>query len=235
MFTGLVQGLGQLTCLNDLQVKIQGLNHQPLSFLGHLAIGDSVAVDGICLTVESFAGGGFVAATSPETLRRTTLGLGANAGSPTLVNLEPSLRVGDKLGGHFVTGHIDGVGALVRSLATATSWELDFEVKSPGVARYIVSKGSIAINGISLTIAHCTPQGDHFQVAVIPHTYGATNLQYLQPGDPVNVEGDILGKYVEKLLQVPGSEATPIAPVPDAINAHFLTAHGYDLRGADSG
>lgn len=240
MFTGLVQGLGHLTFLNDYQVQIHSLGGQSLDFLGSLALGDSVAVDGVCLTVESFLGAashgrnpqgqgwsGFIAATSPETLRRTTLGQSSPGHGPRLVNLEPSLRVGDKLGGHFVTGHIDGIGSLMSAEPTATSWVLRFQVESPGIARYLVPKGSIAVNGISLTVAQCEPRGESFEVAVIPHTFAATNLQHLRSGDGVNLEGDILGKYVERLLQFP-SEKGPHGSPPDLdISPAFLAEHGY--------
>lgn len=222
MFTGLVRGLGRLSFLSEYQVKIQGLDQLPLDFLGSLALGDSVAVDGICLTVESFVGGGFIAATSPETLQRTTLHRAAQAGEAIVVNLEPSLRVGDKLGGHFVTGHIDGVGQLVSATATARFWELEFAVPSPQMQRYIVPKGSVAVNGISLTIAQCSPSGDRFTVAVIPHTYQETNLQHLQAGSGVNLEGDILGKYVEKLLGYGGGDTA----------GHGMAGHGADGHGA---
>ncbi|MEB3163347.1 MAG: riboflavin synthase [Prochlorothrix sp.] len=231
MFTGLVRGLGHLTFLSEYQVQIRGLSPAPLDFLGSLELGDSVAVDGICLTVESFVSGGFIAATSPETLHRTTLQQAIQGGEAVVVNLEPSLRVGDKLGGHFVTGHIDGVGQLVTATATDRFWELEFAVPSAAVQRYIVPKGSVAVNGISLTIADCSPTGDRFTVAVIPHTYHETNLQQLQGGSGVNLEGDILGKYVEKLLGYGGAGADRSGrsgeSAPTAIDAAFLATHGY--------
>ncbi|MGA1624597.1 MAG: riboflavin synthase, partial [Prochlorothrix sp.] len=166
----------------------------------------------------------------PETLKRTTLHTAAVASESVTVNLEPSLRVGDKLGGHFVTGHIDGVGHLVSATATEQFWELEFAVPSAQVQRYIVPKGSVAINGISLTIAQCSDVGDRFTVAVIPHTYHETNLQHLQAGSCVNLEGDILGKYVEKLLAVGAGGAARSNPGSDplnAIDAAFLATHGY--------
>jgi riboflavin synthase len=186
-----------------------------------MALGDSIAVDGVCLTVETALANGFVATASPETLSKTTLGLQATR---ALVNLESSLRVGSKIGGHFVTGHVDGIGSLVSAIATDTSWELQFQVKAPEVARYVISKGSIAVNGISLTVADCSPKGDWFTVAVIPVTYVETNLQYLQPGSLVNLEGDVLGKYVDKLLTGRQQE-TGRSPSP--ISLDFLSEHGY--------
>lgn len=223
MFTGLVQAIGTLTPLDA--------NHLWLGWKGtatpfpDLAGGDSVAVDGVCLTVESFGGDGFAATASPETLRRSTLG---QLPSGAQVNLEDSLRVGGKVGGHFVTGHVDGLGYLESAIATATTWELRFRVPSPVVARYIVPKGSIAVNGISLTVADCDPQGSWFTVAVIPVTYQETTLQYLQPQQAVNLEGDILGKYVEKFLRLglaPGA-GEPGGTLPE-ISLDFLAEHGY--------
>ncbi len=221
MFTGLVQGLGTLERLGNDRVAITCEPEAIGAIVPGLELGDSVAVNGVCLTVETILASGFVAAVSPETLDRTTLGTAHR------VNLETSLRVGGKVGGHFVTGHVDGAGWFQSAIATATSWELSFQA-SDRVARYIVPKGSIAIDGISLTVADCSDDGRWFQVAVIPHTYSHTNLQGLQPGAPVNLEGDILGKYVEKLLRsgsAPGERHPAAAAAP--ITPDFLAEHGY--------
>lgn len=219
MFTGLIQCLGTLTRLDGSHLKIEclPLPHNPI--LADLALGDSVAVDGVCLTVETQVPQGFIATASPETLTRSTLG---QLSDGAVVNLEGSLRVGSKIGGHFVTGHVDGLGRLDRAIATANTWELRFLVPDAHLARYIVSKGSIAVNGISLTVADCSDCGDWFTVAVIPVTYTETNLQHLQAGQAVNLEGDILGKYAEKFLRTPA--APP--PAPD-ISLGFLAEHGY--------
>jgi riboflavin synthase len=241
VFTGLVATTGTLRTLGDYLLHISCGNAAPEKILQDLAIGDSVAVDGICLTVTEILPTGFVAAVSPETLSRTTL---ASETGEALVNLEPSLRVGSKLGGHFVTGHIDGIGYLDTAVQTATAWEMSFRVSDPRVARYIVPKGSIAVNGVSLTVADCNPAGTWFKVAVIPHTYAETNLRKLQPGSPVNLEGDVLGKYVEKFLRIgphPQSpaladlEATMAAGHMDdsshssseSLTPAFLAEHGY--------
>jgi riboflavin synthase len=221
MFTGLVQTTGHLRLLDPEHVQITCHPAGQAAILGDLEIGDSVAVDGVCLTATAILSDGFVAVVSPETLRRSTLGQAAQGNTP--VNLETSLRVGSKLGGHFVTGHVDGQGHLQSATQTATSWEMTFTTDTDSVARYILGKGSIAINGISLTVAHCTDRGDCFTVAVIPHTYAETNLSHLQPGSPVNLEGDILGKYVEKFLRSPNSAPSGLADIsPD-----FLAEHGY--------
>ncbi len=236
MFTGLIQTTGVLQTLSSDNLRISWARTTPAYVFADLAIGDSVAVDGVCLTVTRILSDGFEVAVSPETLARTTI----TQASSKWVNLEPSLRVGSKLGGHFVTGHIDGLGYLQASTQTAIAWEMSFAVPDPKVARYIVSKGSIAINGISLTVAHCSETGDWFNVAVIPLTYSDTTLQQLQIGDPVNLEGDVLGKYVEKFMRMGSGQASALSEtgddagvhdrgdrLPNAISAAFLAEHGY--------
>jgi len=223
MFTGLVQGTGRLQTLAPDKVQITCAPRLAGLMLADLALGDSVAVDGVCLTVESILPQGFIAVVSPETRDRSTLGTAENR----LVNLETSLRVGSKVGGHFVTGHVDGMGHLASAVQTSTSWELAFTAPA-AVARYILVKGSVAVNGISLTVAHCNQDGSYFTVAVIPHTYAETNLHQLQPGNPVNLEGDLLGKYVEKFLCLGPVDSihSPDLAIADLTPA-FLAEHGY--------
>lgn len=226
MFTGLVQALGTLRTISEDELEITVMT-MPVSFQD-LALGDSIAVDGVCLTVARIHVSGFSASASPETLRRSTLGQHKG-----IVNLESSLRVGSKLGGHFVTGHVDGVGYLEVVEETAQAWEMTFTTPDPRVSRYIVLKGSIAVNGISLTVADCNPDGTRFRVAVIPLTYAETNLQYLQPGSPVNLEGDILGKYVEKFVRLGingldlNSEKSEEVESIASLTPAFLAEHGY--------
>ena len=220
MFTGLIQSLGNLTRLDSSYLKVECHTETSEHILQDIELGDSIAVDGVCLTVETALKDGFIATASPETLKRSTLG---QLPEGTVVNLESSLRVGSKIGGHFVTGHVDGFGILEGAIASNTSWELRFTVSSSRVARYIVPKGSIAVNGISLTVADCSPSGDWFTVAVIPVTYVETNLQYLKPHQSVNLEGDILGKYAEKFLTAGSANATQNTE----ISLDFLTEHGY--------
>ena len=190
-----------------------------------LAFGVSVAVEGVSLTVEDVTKDGFIATASPETLRRTVLSEIAN--QQRYVNLETSLRVGSKVGGHFVTGHVDGIGTLISAEQTATSWEMTFSA-SHTIERYIVPKGSIAINGISLTVAEYEPEICQFKVAVIPVTYTETNLRDLIPGGLVNLEGDILGKYVEKFIYL-GKENNSVSSgsTQNEITPTFLAQHGY--------
>ncbi|NMG21921.1 riboflavin synthase [Brasilonema bromeliae] len=225
MFTGIIQALGTIKPLEFSSWQITCVTQPSNVIMQDLATGDSIAVDGICLTVEKILKNGFIATASPETLRRTTLG--QEETQQRYVNLEASLRVGGKVGGHFVMGHVDGIGQLVSAEATQTSWELIFT--APGaIARYMVSKGSIAINGISLTVADYQSELSQFKVAVIPVTYKETNLQYINPGSWVNLEGDILGKYVEKFLCFGNpdlEEATQT--IPNDITPGFLVEHGY--------
>ncbi len=227
MFTGIIQTLGTINTISSdrLEIAWQDNSDSP-AIARDLAVGDSIAVDGVCLTVEKILPSGFVASVSPETLRRSTLG----HASGKWINLETALRVGSKLGGHFVSGHVDGIGSLDSVVETATAWEMVFR-PAPGevhnwqkhIAPYIVSKGSIAINGISLTISDCDDGGNWFDVAVIPHTYHNTNLSYLQPSNLVNLETDLLGKYAEKLLRQRFTNTV----VSEDITPEFLAENGY--------
>lgn len=217
MFTGLVQELGLLRRLGPRLLQV---NCQNPVFAHSLAIGDSVAVDGACLTVESCLESGFTVTVSPETLNRTTLE--SLVDTDWVFNLEPALRVGDRLGGHFVSGHIDGTGRVATLHRSAESWEIHFAVE-PSLGRYIVPKGSVAVNGISLTVADCTADGTRFKVAAIPHSFTHTNLQYLAPQSEVNIETDLLGKYVAKLIQGPSADAD----ASPGVTLDFLTEHGF--------
>jgi riboflavin synthase len=228
MFTGLVESLGVIESSGEDSFAVSIVGHHHSAIISDLTIGDSVAVDGVCLTVETILDQGFIATASPETLAKTTLGDRDDAAE--YVNLETSLRVGGKIGGHFVTGHIDGIGCLLSAVATATSWEMRFGIPTgmdeqwqSKIGRYLVSKGSIAVNGISLTIADCAPDGSWFSTAVIPHTYGSTNLSSLQSGNLVNLESDILGKYVDRLI----AHRLPNSHPVEEISLSFLTDHGY--------
>jgi riboflavin synthase len=233
VFTGLIRAVGKARSLgtNSLQISYGA---KGTAFFKDIELGDSIAVDGICLTVTEILPHGFTADVSPETSSRTTLGHNAEI---AYVNLEPSLKVGSKIGGHFVSGHIDGIGYLEASEQTDNAWEMSFRVEDAQVSRYIVSKGSIAINGVSLTIADCDSSGSWFKVAVIPVTYAETNLCHLQPGSRVNLEGDMLGKYVEKFLRFgSNTHEKAIAGLEemlspdrrqDSITPAFLSENGY--------
>ena len=199
MFTGLVQAIGWLErCQNGVKVRLD----TPGS-LGSLALGDSVAVDGICLTVAAFLGeagavAGFRADVSEETLRRSLLGARAQKGER--VNLELALRLSDRLGGHLVSGHVDAVGTVLAIERQKASWHLELVWNDPAYGRYVCEKASVAVDGVSLTVAGCSRDGARFWIAVIPHTWGSTTLQDRRPGDGVNLEADLLAKYTERLL-----------------------------------
>jgi riboflavin synthase len=227
VFTGLIQALGTLQFPDNDKLKILCIRGA-VELLADIALGDSIAVNGVCLTVETLVPNGFIATASPETLNRSALAL-AKTQAKTIVNLESSLRVGSKIGGHFVTGHVDGTGTCLEAMQTENTWEISFQVSHPTVARYIVPKGSIAVDGISLTVADCSTSGDWFKVAVIPVTYYETNLQYLESGTQVNLEGDILGKYVDKLIHFGRAEQpeSKDSQAPRAISLDFLAEHGY--------
>ena len=214
-----MQALGKIRSQGSYNYQISCEREEKDVILKDLALGDSVSVDGVCLTVMSVLPQGFIAAASPETLSRTTLG--QRQIDDGFVNLETSLRVGSKLGGHFVMGHVDGIGCLQEVDQTATSWEMSFTT-TEAIARYIVPKGSIAVNGVSLTIADYEPAQNWFKVAVIPLTYADTNLRYLRPGSLVNLEADILGKYVEKLLNF-----NPNHTAAEELTPAFLLENGY--------
>jgi riboflavin synthase len=201
MFTGLVRTMGRLQRWRS-GVWVRG----DLQALGPLAIGDSIAVDGVCLTVSGLPGDGFQADVSEETLARTTLAQKSDAGA--WVNLEPALRLADRLGGHLVSGHVDGQGTILAIQRQPASWYLEVGCDPDRQGRYLCEKASIALDGISLTLAGCHADGGGFWIAVIPHTWSATTLQYRTVGEPVNLEIDLLAKYTERLLvfhgQTPG-------------------------------
>jgi riboflavin synthase alpha subunit len=208
LFTGLVVESGRL--IADPVPSGQGgvrlaLEMSP-ELADRLAVGDSLAVSGVCLTVTERWTGRVLVELSPETLARTTLG-GLRAGGE--VNLEPALRVGDALGGHMVQGHVDGTAEVVGRRDLAEHRELAVAVP-PELAPFLVEKGSVTVDGVSLTVSALHP--DRFEVALIPHTLEVTTLSRLAPGDRVNLEMDVLGKYVYRILAARGL-AAPIPPM----------------------
>ncbi|MCI0372525.1 MAG: riboflavin synthase [candidate division NC10 bacterium] len=197
MFTGLIEEVG--TVLRTLPCdRSLGLAIGARRVLEDLRVGGSIAVDGACLTVVGRDAVSFTVELSEETLKCTTLG-GLRGSAP--VNLERPLTPVTRLGGHFVTGHVDGVGALLSREARGHSHWFRFAVPAD-LEPLLVPKGSVAVDGVSLTLAALEP--GTFAVAVIPHTLAATSLGTKQPGDPVNLETDILGKYVQRLLALGG-------------------------------
>jgi riboflavin synthase len=201
MFTGIVEHIGTIEALTTAsdggRVTIRASSIAP-----SLAVSNSIAVNGCCLTVVALDGDRFSADLSGETLRRTSFGAnGADLKVGSCVNLEQPLTAGQEFGGHFVLGHVDGVGEVANLVAEGQNWSYGVRVPSDFM-RYVVPKGSITIDGISLTVAGWflfpIPK---IQIAVIPYTYEHTNIRDRKPGDAVNLEGDILGKYIERHLE----------------------------------
>ncbi len=195
MFTGLVEATG---VLSGRLARGPGARLRFRAELdgGPLALGESIAVDGCCLSVAALAADGFEVDASAETLARTTLG---RASPGKLVNLERALRAGDRFGGHFATGHVDGLGELVDRRPVGDPVAMTFAVPSH-LARFVAEKGSIAVNGVSLTVNAVTP-ANRFDVVLIPITLQKTSLAALAPGDAVNLEVDLIARYVARLME----------------------------------
>jgi riboflavin synthase len=192
MFTGLVESTGTVAAVERDDAGARLSVSTPLA--AQLADGDSVAVNGVCLTARGVADGTFAADVMAETLRRSSLG---PLTSGDMVNLELPLRASDRLGGHVVQGHVDGVGTV--DSVSEDGFARIVRVAVPGdLLRYVVEKGSIAVDGVSLTVS--AVDGEAFEVSLIPETVERTTLGALQPGDPVNLEADVIAKYVEKLM-----------------------------------
>jgi len=195
MFTGLVEGRGEIEGLLDEGAGLRLVVSVPAEMRDDKAtLGDSVAINGCCLTVVEIAGNSWSFQAGPETLAKTNLGRLA-VGSP--VNLERAMRADGRLGGHFVQGHVDGVGRVETFDKTGEWVTIWFRVPEP-LARHMVSKGSVAVDGVSLTLVDV--ERDRFSVALIPHTLDVTTLGNRRVGDEVNIETDILAKYVQKML-----------------------------------
>lgn len=195
MFTGIIVATGRVRSLaqkgGDLEL---GIDAAVLDF-SRIAIGDSISVQGACLTVTRMEDSAFFADVSRETMDKTTLGA-LQPGSR--VNLEPSLRAGDALGGHWVSGHVDAVGRLETLDQDARSWRMQFELPA-ALMRFVAQKGSICVNGVSLTVNEVA--GHRFGVNVIPHTHDVTTLGELAVGDGVNIEIDVIARYLDRLAQ----------------------------------
>ncbi|MCU0571976.1 MAG: riboflavin synthase [Syntrophobacteraceae bacterium] len=220
MFTGLIEGTGHLVRMDRQGLDARMTIQARVPFDG-LALGESVAVDGACLTVVAFQGNQFTVDVSAETLSRTTLG----AKRPgARFNLERALRLGDRLGGHLVSGHVDSMGSLADRKNEGRSIRLYFEIPRE-LSRYTIEKGSIAINGISLTINGCGE--GRFDVNIVPHTARETTLDDLQIGQAVNIETDLIGKYVEKMTAPWTAVAGEKAVGGGRVDAAFLQKHGF--------
>jgi riboflavin synthase len=214
MFTGIVEEVGRVT-----RIEQRGENRRitvaAANVTNELKIGDSIAVSGVCLTALAIKPGSFCADLAPETWERTSF---SRMHEGALVNLELPMKADGRFGGHIVQGHVDGVGKLIalERIAGSGNWWLQIELPSE-VEKYTVYKGSLSIEGISLTVAKL--EGRSCTVAIIPHTVEMTNLNSLQPGDPVNLEADLIAKYVEKMM---GRE-----PAESALTVEELVRQGF--------
>ncbi|MBW2094645.1 MAG: riboflavin synthase [Deltaproteobacteria bacterium] len=218
MFTGLIQGKGTIQSIGrsggDMKMTIS-----PLFSMDDCALGESIAVNGVCLTVTGIGPDGFSVDVSGETLSRSTLGF---LREKEEVNLERALRLSDRLGGHLVAGHVDGMGKITRKEQRDRSWFFRIQIER-ALARYTIEKGSIAVDGISLTINRC---GETFvEVNIIPETAKQTTILNKRTGDPVNIEVDLIGKYVEKFFQ--NKQSPPKGEASSGITGEMLTKYGF--------
>lgn len=214
IFTGIIEELGSINRISRGN-KSYRIDVKAEKVLTDVKLGDSIAVNGVCLTVSECSQNSFTADVMPETLDKTTLKYLKN-GSP--VNLERALSLGDRMGGHLVQGHVDGVGSIMQKEKLDIA--IIYKIKAPAaVLKYTVPKGSIAIDGISLTVIDVFP--DSFTVSLIPHTAHLTVLGDKSTGDPVNLESDIIGRYVEKLLGNSSTESK------SSMDMSFLAEHGF--------
>ena len=215
MFTGIIEEIGTIKGIKRGNRSVV-LEVKAKKVLEDLKVGDSIATNGVCLTVISFSGGSFCADVMPETMQRSNLGE-LRAGSP--VNLERALTLNGRLGGHIVSGHVDGMGRIVGKEKDENAIWITIAT-SADLLRYIVDKGSITIDGISLTVVAVTDS--EFTVSIIPHTQDETTLVKKQVGDNVNLENDVIAKYVEKLMR-PAAPAEP----KGGLTLDFLLANGF--------
>ena len=222
MFTGIIETLGKVADIERTPESAR-LTVAAGAVAEDVALGDSVAVDGVCLTVTDVAPPHIRFDAVYETMRKTTLGM-LQPGDP--VNLERALPVGGRLGGHIVQGHVDGTGRIASIRPIGNSWFIYIDA-APELMRYVVAKGSISVDGISLTVAEAEDRT--FAVSIIPHTWEHTNLQHKRAGDSVNIECDILGKYVEKMLggYGVGAAATDERRDRAGVSMDLLTRSGY--------
>jgi riboflavin synthase len=217
MFTGIILGKGKVV---EKRSSGSGMifSLEPDFDLNDPEEGESIAVNGVCLTARAISASKFTVDVSPESLARTNLGK-LSVGSK--VNLERALRLSDRLGAHMVSGHVDAVSTVIERKVVGDFVQFTFGVPA-GLGRYIIEKGSIAIDGTSLTVNTCDDKT--FSIVVIPHTLEVTLLGALQAGDSVNIEVDLIGKYVEKMLQAEGQDPQKSQA---GINPEFLAKHGY--------
>jgi len=220
MFTGIIEGLGTIT---DLRGSPQGRRITVVADfdLSGSRLGDSIAVSGACLTAVVVSGRRFEADLSPETLARSTFGA-ARVGQR--VNLERALRLSDRLDGHLVSGHIDGTGEIRSVEKTGNAWYIAIDIPT-ALMRYVIEKGSVAVDGVSLTVNRRS--SSMVSVTVIPHTASLTTVGSRQPGDRVNIEVDLIGKYVERFVAAGRLPAGDKDDGDSAVDREFLARHGF--------
>jgi riboflavin synthase len=220
MFTGIIEGLGTINA-----VRSSGRGRRLVVVADYLLedtrIGDSIAVNGACLTAVAVSGKRFEVDMSPETLQMTTLG-SAKAGER--VNLERALRLSDRIDGHLVAGHVDGMGVIKDRQAAGNATVVTIDVPL-SLSRYLIQKGSVAVDGISLTINDCDDAG--FSVSIIPHTGLLTTIGFKKVGEAVNIETDMIGKYVEKFLTAKRTDATGKDPSGSGVDMNLLVKTGF--------
>jgi riboflavin synthase len=214
MFTGIIEETGTIVAVR-LETGSAHLRIRAEKIPADIRIGDSININGVCLTATSFDSRGFTVDVVAETMKVTNLG-GLTPGSK--VNLERALSLNTRLGGHLVSGHIDGTGEITKLAPAGNSLLVSIKAGAP-IMKYIVHKGSVAVDGISLTVAQ--KQEDQFMVSVIPHTASQTTLSSKKPGDLVNLECDLIGKYIENFLAKENQSEKP------GIGMEFLKEHGY--------
>lgn len=219
MFTGIIEGLGTLMRSRSADGGLRMTVRAAFDLDGS-RIGDSISVNGACLTAVGIESRTFTVDVSPETLSKSTF---RRAAAGEIVNLERALRMGDRIDGHLVTGHLDGTGTVVGIKAAGNARVFQFRAPEL-VTRYMIQKGSVAVDGISLTINTVSHQG--FAVSVIPHTAQVTTLGRKKIGDTVNLEADMIGKYVERFTMQPREAAVQKAPAAD-IDREFLARYGF--------
>ena len=218
MFTGIIEGVGEVGNIRLTGVEATITVKVPQS-LSDCHEGDSISVDGVCLTITGVRGESFTLDVSAETLKRSTLGALTQGAK---VNLERALRLSDRIGGHLVSGHVDGTGVIEKIEKAQRSWRVQIRLH-PSLSRYLIEKGSIAVDGISLAITTC--MGDSFTVIIIPQTASLTTILQKKAGDKVNIEIDMISKYIEKFL-LREKRAIPRDP-PSRIDRDMLIRFGF--------
>ncbi|MDM8554548.1 riboflavin synthase [Desulfococcaceae bacterium HSG7] len=220
MFTGIIEGLGTVTAMQSFGHG-QRFTFEADFLLDTVKIGDSIAVNGACLTVITINGNSFSADLSPETLSKSTFGASKTG---ERVNLERAMRLDSRLDGHFVSGHIDGVGLIRQKLIMSNAVIITIETP-PAISRYMIKKGSVAVDGVSLTINEC--RRNDFTVSIIPHTAQITTFTAKKKGDRVNIETDMIGKYVERFVILRDNEAGQEPDAKSGIDREMLAKAGF--------